>query len=138
MSDQTPGFAAARTVDQMVDDVLAAPEAPPYLIDVWRRFRKNRLAVIGLIFILVLVLVAIFAPLIAPYGPSERTDVFRGSPSGDHLFGTDIIGRDVFSRVVYGARACRCASASPPPSSPWGSVCWSVPWRASSVGSPTA
>ncbi|MDH4171283.1 MAG: ABC transporter permease [Acidimicrobiia bacterium] len=104
MSDQTPGFAAARTVDQMVDDVLAAPEAPPYLIDVWRRFKKNRLAVIGLIFILGLVLVAIFAPLIAPYGPSERTDVFRGSPSGDHLFGTDIIGRDVFSRVVYGAR----------------------------------
>jgi ABC-type dipeptide/oligopeptide/nickel transport system permease subunit len=80
-------------------------EARPGWREFWRRFRKNRLAVIGLIFIVLLLLVAIFAPLIAPYDPiSDRTNQFRASPSKDHWFGTDRIGRDMFSRVVYGAR----------------------------------
>ena len=72
--------------------------------DIWRRFRRNRLAVLGLVFLVILAVVAIFAPWIAPYTETERSSVFRGSPSRDHLFGTDIIGRDVFSRIVYGAR----------------------------------
>ncbi|MBN2622487.1 MAG: ABC transporter permease [Acidimicrobiales bacterium] len=77
----------------------------PFRADVWRRFRRNRLAMVGLTMMVVLVLVAIFAPLIAPYGITERTaGSARQSPSLDHLFGTDDIGRDVFSRVVYGAR----------------------------------
>jgi ABC-type dipeptide/oligopeptide/nickel transport system permease subunit len=76
----------------------------PLRVDVWRRFRRNRFAMIGLGFIVLLVLVAIFAPLIAPYGITERGAAPRESPSLDHWFGTDRIGRDVFSRVVYGAR----------------------------------
>lgn len=72
--------------------------------ETWRRFRRNRLAVIGLVFLVFLALVAIFAPWIAPFTEVERSDVFRSPPSRDHLFGTDIIGRDVFSRIVYGAR----------------------------------
>ena len=72
--------------------------------DTWRRFTRNRLAVAGLVFLVFITLVAIFAPWIAPYGITERSSVFRGSPSRDHLFGTDTIGRDLFSRVVYGAR----------------------------------
>ena len=59
---------------------------------------------VGLVFIVLLVLVAIFAPLIAPYSITERSQAFRASPSADHWFGTDAIGRDVFSRVVFGAR----------------------------------
>ena len=78
--------------------------ARPLRKDVWRRFRRNRLAMVGLVVIAILVLMAIFAPLIAPYSITERTSAFRQPPSGDHLFGTDRIGRDVFSRVVYGAR----------------------------------
>jgi ABC-type dipeptide/oligopeptide/nickel transport system permease subunit len=58
----------------------------------------------GLIFLLLLLLVAIFAPLVAPYSFTERSGEFRQGPSGDHWFGTDAVGRDVFSRVVYGAR----------------------------------
>jgi peptide/nickel transport system permease protein len=82
---------------------LAAPR--PLRADVWRRFRQNKLAMVGLGFIVLLVLVAVFAPLIAQYGPTERTPgAFREPPSGDHWFGTDQIGLDVFSRVVYGAR----------------------------------
>ncbi len=85
-----------------VEDLGAAR---PLRADVWRRFRRNRLAMVGLGFIVLLVLVAIFAPLVAPYGITERTSgSARQGPSLDHLFGTDNIGRDVFSRVVYGAR----------------------------------
>ena len=78
--------------------------ARPLRRDVWRRFRRNRLAMLGLVIIAILVLTALFAPLIAPYSITERTSEFRQPPSADHWFGTDRIGRDVFSRVVYGAR----------------------------------
>ncbi len=77
----------------------------PLRADIWRRFRQNKLAMIGLVFIILLVVVALFAPWIAPYDFDEReAGAFREGPSWDHLFGTDIIGLDVFSRVVYGAR----------------------------------
>lgn len=73
--------------------------------DVWKRFRANKLAVLGLIFVILLILVAIFADVIAPYSITDRDSAnFRAGPSSEHWFGTDIIGRDVFSRVVYGAR----------------------------------
>jgi peptide/nickel transport system permease protein/oligopeptide transport system permease protein len=88
-------------------EAVAAGEAPaarPLRADVWRRLRRNKLAMAGLVFIVLLVLVAVFAPLIAPYSITERSSEFRQGPSSDHWFGTDRIGRDVFSRVVYGAR----------------------------------
>lgn len=80
--------------------------APPrsFRADAWARFRRNRLAMLGLGIIVVLVAVAALAPLIAPYGVDELSDQLRQSPSSAHWFGTDNIGRDVFSRVVYGAR----------------------------------
>ena len=106
---------------------------------------RNRLAMVGLVFIVLLVLVALFAPLIAPYDLTERTSEFRQGPSRDHWFGTDAIGRDVFSRVVYGARVSlrigviataivadhRAARSAPSPAS---SAARSTP---SSCGSPT-
>ena len=79
-------------------------EARPLRADVWRRFRRNRLAMVGLGFLVLLVLVAIFAPLLTPYSYTERSSSFREGPSLDHWFGTDAIGRDVYTRVVYGAR----------------------------------
>ncbi len=89
---------------ETVDDTIVGPPAPSPWLDVWKRFRANRLAVVGMVFLIFLILVAIFAPLIAPYGITERSSVFRGGPSSEHYFGTDIIGRDVFSRLVYGSR----------------------------------
>ena len=73
--------------------------------DAWRRLKKNKLAVASLIVIGLIVLVAIFAPLLAPYDPYE-TDVFNKlqPPSKEHIMGTDSIGRDVFSRIIYGTR----------------------------------
>jgi peptide/nickel transport system permease protein len=79
-------------------------EARPLRADVWRRFRRNRLAMIGLVFLVLLLLAAIFAPLITPYSITERSSEFRAAPSADHWFGTDAIGRDVYSRVIFGAR----------------------------------
>lgn len=78
--------------------------ARPFRREIWRRFRRNRLALVGLAFLVVLALAALFAPVIAPFDITERTSEFRADPSGEHLFGTDRIGRDVFSRVIFGAR----------------------------------
>jgi peptide/nickel transport system permease protein len=79
-------------------------EARPLRKEVWGRFKRNRLALVGLAFLIFLVLVAIFAPLIAPYGARERPVSFSSPPSRDHWFGTDQIGRDVLSRVIHGSR----------------------------------
>ncbi len=71
----------------------------------------NRLGIAGLIIISIIVAAALFAPLIAPYDPREQLPMPAGAtldqrlkPSSEHLFGLDDLGRDVFSRVVYGAR----------------------------------
>jgi peptide/nickel transport system permease protein len=70
-----------------------------------RRFAENPLAMIGLGILVVLLVVAIFAPLIAPFPMNEQNLGRRLlPPSGDHFFGTDELGRDIFSRVVYGSR----------------------------------
>lgn len=70
-----------------------------------RRFAKNRASVISAIFILLLILIAIFAPLIEPYGYDEVDfTAITQAPSAEHLFGTDALGRDVLSRLMYGAR----------------------------------
>ena len=70
----------------------------------WRRYSRNKMAVFGLALVILLVLTAVFADFIAPYSYREQTPEFRVGPSRDHWFGTDAVGRDLFSRVVYGAR----------------------------------
>jgi peptide/nickel transport system permease protein len=75
-----------------------------------RKFLKNKAAVFGLAVILVIVLSAVFAPMVSPYDPHEQ--FFDGltlegapkPPSGQFWLGTDLLGRDLFSRLVYGAR----------------------------------
>ena len=70
-----------------------------------RTLVRNRMAVVGLSIVLVWILLAVAAPLIAPYDPIAQDIVNRLlPPSGEHLFGTDVLGRDVFSRVLFGAR----------------------------------
>ncbi len=72
----------------------------------WLQFCRNRLAVAGLVIVLVLVVMAAFAPWIAPHDPYEQNLARRLLPPGTagHLFGTDEFGRDILSRLVYGAR----------------------------------
>jgi ABC-type dipeptide/oligopeptide/nickel transport system permease subunit len=73
---------------------------------VLRRFLRRPFAVLGLLVALTFVLVAIFAPVIAPYDPEATDfDALLAPPSREHLLGTDELGHDVFSQIVYGARA---------------------------------
>jgi peptide/nickel transport system permease protein len=73
--------------------------------DFWRALRRNRLAVVGGVVVLILVVLAIFAPVLAPRDP-HRPDIKRilAEPSRSHPLGTDQLGRDVLSRMLYGAR----------------------------------
>jgi peptide/nickel transport system permease protein len=76
----------------------------------WKRFSRNRVGVFGLIVLSLLILAAVLAPVIAPYGPSESIPAPSGrierlqNPSWRHWLGTDHLGRDVWSRVLYGAQ----------------------------------
>ena len=75
------------------------------LLNVWRRFRRNRLAALAVGFILLQVLVAIGAPWIAPFQPNQGDYAATWQlPSRSHWLGTDDLGRDVLSRLIYGAR----------------------------------
>jgi peptide/nickel transport system permease protein len=76
-----------------------------YVRDTCVLWRRNRLMVIGTAIIACLLLVAAVAPLLATHNPYEQVLADRlHAPSGKHLFGTDGLGRDIYSRVVYGAR----------------------------------
>jgi peptide/nickel transport system permease protein len=77
---------------------------PPWK-EAWLSFCKNRLALIGLGIVIFFIILAIIAPVIAPYSFKEQDLTKRLlAPSSEHWFGTDDFGRDIFSRVVYGAR----------------------------------
>ncbi len=71
----------------------------------WKQFRRSRFALPGLVVFLAIALAGIFAPLIAPYSP-EATDLANvmSPPSARHWFGTDELGRDLYTRILYGAR----------------------------------
>jgi peptide/nickel transport system permease protein len=72
----------------------------------WRRLMRRRGAMVGLAVVVFFVLVAVFAPLISPYDPVATSwSAVRKAPSAQYWFGTDEIGRDVLSRVIWGARA---------------------------------
>jgi peptide/nickel transport system permease protein len=71
----------------------------------WRRFRRHKLAMASLVVLVLIALATVFAGAIAPYGFSEQhLDATLSGPSAHHLFGTDTLGRDVFSRLLYGGR----------------------------------
>jgi peptide/nickel transport system permease protein len=72
---------------------------------VWRQLRRNRSAMIGAAILAVLLVLAIFAPLIAPFDPLDQNPrAAFVAPSSEYFFGTDDTGRDLFSRVIYGTR----------------------------------
>jgi len=92
--------------DHIGDDLASRPERTLWG-DAWIRLRKNKLAIMGLVWILIVATVTLSADLWVPQNFASPTSTEAGSlepPSAVHPFGTDRIGRDVFSRVIYGAR----------------------------------
>lgn len=73
--------------------------------EIWRRFRKNKNALVGMFLFLILLSFALFAEYIAPYDPiKQNLRNIMQTPSWEHILGTDELGRDIFSRIVYGSR----------------------------------
>ena len=71
----------------------------------WGIFRRNKLGMFCLVVVALLILVAIFAPILAPYDPdAQELSNMLQAPSAAHLFGTDEFGRDILSRIIYGCR----------------------------------
>jgi len=74
-------------------------------LDAWRRLLRDKLAIAGMILIVLFVIAAVFAPVIAPYSPIEQNLLQRRQPpSSQYWMGLDEVGRDVFSRLIFGAR----------------------------------
>ena len=87
------------------DSEYIAAESLTYFADVWRRLTKNKLTVFGLIVLAIVIVFAIFGPIISGYTYDGQDLTMRNAlPSLQHFFGTDKFGRDIFTRVCYGAR----------------------------------
>src|SRR5215216_4693632 len=91
---------------QTVELKPSVPSSP--LLGFWNKFRKNRMSVIGLVMLVVILVLAIFAPALAPYNPKSFEGIdsshIYNAPSPEHWFGTDDAGKDVLSSFMYGAR----------------------------------
>lgn len=91
--------------DDEKNSEFIAMESKTFLRDVWDRYKKNKLAMIGLIFLVIMVVMAIFVPILSKYGFEDQNIALKNAmPSLDHPFGTDKLGRDIFVRVMYGGR----------------------------------
>jgi peptide/nickel transport system permease protein len=86
--------------------VTAIERSPGYWVTVWRRFRRDPVAVTAALMVLALILMAIFAPLLAPHDPFQGMTLRRLKPPGTegYWLGTDELGRDMLSRLIFGAR----------------------------------
>ncbi|HZG14301.1 MAG TPA: ABC transporter permease [Candidatus Bathyarchaeia archaeon] len=95
---------AETTVQTTPNTPVNDPVSSPWR-DAWRTLSKNKLAIVGFIIILFFIMVAVFAPLLTEYKYDEGDLLDKNKPpSSEHWFGTDYNGRDVFTRVVFGAR----------------------------------
>jgi peptide/nickel transport system permease protein len=79
-------------------------EEETYLHMVVRHFLRHKLAVVGIFVVFLLIICAVFAPAISPHSPYEITNSFNAIPSAEHPLGTDRVGRDVLSRLIFGTR----------------------------------
>jgi peptide/nickel transport system permease protein len=106
-----------QTVDQAVDLVPEAPPAPPRLqrfqwLNILRNAARLTRTRIGLAMVGVIVLIALFGPLVAPHSPTEFIAAPNHGPTGDAIFGADALGRDVFSRFLHGGLTVLWMSAT--------------------------
>ena len=92
-------------MEREIINVQKQTETLGYWQDAWLRLKKNKMATLGLAVIVVLILIAVFVPLFSSHSYDEQNLMMPNEPpSFEHWFGTDNLGRDIFIRVVYGAR----------------------------------
>ena len=91
--------------------VVTAPVPMTPMQEFWHYFKRNKGAVVGLVYVSIMILIAVFANVLAPYNPADQfRDALLAPPAWQdggslaHLLGTDDVGRDVLSRLMYGAR----------------------------------
>ena len=116
MPSSTLGYAMNEDGEKMIKSKNGQEKAKPdnaktrlfssRMRDFWRRYKMNRAAVFGLAVIIFFSLVALFAPIIVPYNPYKMYigDIYPNKPTSEHPMGIDQLGRDVFSRVIWGTR----------------------------------
>lgn len=103
--DQIPDSEFELLDDSEKNREFIAMQAKTYFQDAWNRFKKNKLALVSLIFLAFMILCAILVPMISPYSYADQNlNRINELPSLDHLLGTDKFGRDILTRLMYGAR----------------------------------
>ena len=105
MESSIPRSATSEAAAPAPAETVSARVRTPWT-EFWRKFRRQPVAIAALVFVLLLVLLAVFAPLISPYDAENFFDYDRlnQSPSWQHWMGVDPLGRDIFSRILWGAR----------------------------------
>jgi peptide/nickel transport system permease protein len=99
------GLPAVETAPPEPGVPVAAAKPIGQFADIWLRFRRNKLAMVGLAIVILLIVVAIIEPWITPYNPTEQNLLNVLQPPGaSHWFGTDSLGRDLYSGIIYGTR----------------------------------
>lgn len=93
-------------VAELEAEALLTVKPESQFLVIWRRFRKHKLALAGLAVLIFVFIIALLAPLVAPYDPIVDQDLTNrnAAPSREHLLGTDVLGRDIFTRLLYGGR----------------------------------
>lgn len=89
----------------VTDDGTESLKKRSQMRDIWHRLRRNKLAMVGMFIVIFLVLISVFADVIAPYdyAAQDVANAFQ-TPNREHLMGTDNFGRDILSRIIYGGR----------------------------------
>ena len=117
--EEIPGELFETLDDSEKNSEFVAMESKTYFQDAWSRFRKNKLALVSLVFIALMILAAIVVPIVSPYTYDGQDLTMRNAGSSwQHPFGTDRFGRDILVRVMYGAPDM---DSQPPTSSIWSS-----------------
>ena len=103
--DRIPEELFQKLDDSEKNNEFLAMESKTYVQDAWNHFKKNKLALISLLFLAVMVVLAIIVPMVSPYTYDGQDLSLRNAMPGlDHLLGTDKFGRDILVRLMYGAR----------------------------------
>ncbi len=105
MNKALPADAFEKLPEDEKNNEFIAMKSKTYIQDVWFQFKKNKLAVFGLVFLVIMIIFAIFGPMFSKYTYDGQDLANRNLlPCAEHWFGTDKFGRDLFVRVMYGGR----------------------------------